>query len=166
MREIVRSSSRAKQETHLSSRRDQGLIREVIEGNRYLTLATTDGSKPWAATLEYLHDERLNFYFFSTRDSLHARHIEQNADVAVSVFDMEQPEYSSTASTAIRGVQVDATAACLTEDEYPELVVEAIAALSLPMPPYSVFRLAPSVFYVPKIENGVNIRVAVDGMLA
>lgn len=150
----------------MSSRRDQELILEVIEANRYLTLATSDGSKPWAATLEYLVDEELNFYFFSTRDSLHARHIEQNADVAFSVFDREQPEYSSTGSTAIKGVQVDATAACLREDEYPEMVVEAIAALSLPMPPYAVFRLAPSGFYVPRIENGVNIRVAVDGLRA
>lgn len=154
------------EEVQLSSKRNQEFVREIIEANRYLTLATTDGSRPWSATLEYLNDEQLGFYFFSTDDSLHARHIERNPEVAFSVFSPEQPEYSADSSAALSGVQVSATAARLSPDEYPQLVLEAIEALSLPMPPYSVFRLAPSAFYLPRIEGGVNVRVAVDGLPA
>lgn len=149
----------------MSSKSDQELVREVIETNRYLTLATTDGARPWSATLEYLHDEKFNFYFFSPRDSLHARHIERNAEVAFSIFSAVQPEYSSTVSTAINGVQVSAAGARLTRNEHPQMVVEACDALSVPMPPYSAFLLSPSAFYLPKIENGVNVRIEVGGLL-
>lgn len=137
------------------------LIREIINESRYLTLATTDGTRPWIAPLEYMVDEDLNFVFFSTGDSLHARHIENNAEVSVAIFDREQPEYTPDGSTTLRGVQIRASARRLSKDEYPDAVKEAIAALQPPMPPYEVFLIEPSAFFLPKIVDGINERVEI-----
>lgn len=146
----------------MQSTADQELVREVLTGNRYLTLATADGEEPWVAPIEYLHDEQFNFYFFSTDDSRHSRHIEQNPTVAIAIFDTTQPEYSADLSTSLRGVQIRATARRLSNEEYPEAVNAAIDALELPMPPYSVYQIVPSAIYLPKVSNGINVRVEVE----
>lgn len=77
----------------MSTETDRALAEEVMGGNRYLTLATSDGGAPWIAPVEYLRDEAGNFYFFSTEASRHAQHIERNAAVAVAIFGPAQPEY-------------------------------------------------------------------------
>ncbi len=146
----------------MSSEADQKLVREVIATNRYLTLSTCDGEEPWIAPLEYMHDDRLNFFFFSKGESRHARHIERNSKVGVAIFDTTQPDYTPAISITLRGVQIEASARRLSSDEYPESVVEAIEALQPPMPPYHVYRILPSTFYVPKIVNGVNQREEVE----
>lgn len=141
---------------------DQELVRELITTSRYLSLATTDGSEPWVAPIEYMSDDRLNLYFLSTDDARHSRHIADNSTVAVAVFDSTQPEYSPGVSVTIRGVQIRASAGRLEAAEYPESVTAAIEAMRPPMPPYSVFRLVPSEFYLPKLRDGVNERVRVE----
>ena len=146
----------------MSSNNDQEMVREIISTNRYLTLATTDGADPWVAPLEYLHDGELNFYFLSTGDCRHSRQIEQNSTVALAIFETTQPEYSPDLSVTIRGVQIRGSARHLPPEEYPESVVQAIDALNPPMPPYSVFQVVPSAFYLPKIIDGVNERVEVQ----
>ena len=146
----------------MSSKSDRDLVRDVISNGRYLVLSTTDGTEPWAAPLEYLHDEELNFYFLSTVDCRHARHIRMNPAVALVIFDVAQPAYSPDLSAPLRGVQIIASAAKLSPDEHPERVVEAIEALKPPMPPYQVFKVTPSVFYLPKVVNGINQRVEVQ----
>lgn len=140
----------------------QELAEEVIEQNRYLTLATTDETEPWVAPLEYIRDNDGNFYFFSTESSRHALHIERNETVAVAIFDAEQPEYSPDTSTSLNGVQIRGRAKRLSEDEHPDAVVSAIEALEPPMPPYAAFKVEPLRVYVPVIEDGVNKRAEVD----
>lgn len=139
----------------------QELVEEVIEENRYLALATTDGSEPWVATIEYVYDEG-TFYFFSTVSSRHSRHIEQNGTVAVAIWSQDQPEYSPTVSTTLHGVQFQGDASQLSEEEYPDAVAAAVEALEPPMPPYAAFELEPYRVYAPVIEEGVNRRVEVD----
>ena len=85
---------------------DRSWIENLLRRNRYLVLATTDGARPWVAPLEYILDADLNFYFFSPTDVLHVQHLEQVSDVAVAVFDHEQPEYSPGMSVTLNGVQV------------------------------------------------------------
>lgn len=140
----------------------QEMVEEVIRENRYLALSTTDGTEPWIATIEYIRDEAGSFYFFSTTDSRHAQHIEQNATVAVAIWDKDQPEYSPDASTHLHGVQIRGEAHRLSEDEYPEAVTAAIDALDPPMPPYAAFKIEPHKLYAPIIDDGVNKRVEVD----
>lgn len=146
----------------MSTASDQALVREIISTCRYLVLSTTDGDEPWVAPLEYLCDDSLNFYFLSTDDSRHAQHIRRHPHVALAIFDTAQPEYTPELSATLRGIQVSGLAARLDADDHPDSVTAAIAALNPPMPPYSVFRVVPSAFYLPKLVNGVNTRVEVQ----
>ena len=141
---------------------DRQWVEELLQRNRYLVLSTTNGTEPWIAPLEYILDADLNFYFFSPENARHSRHLERNSNVAVAVFDSQQPDYSPGTSVTIQGVQIEATASKLDEADYPEVIVSGIAALKPPMPPYAVFTIHTRRFYVPKIENGVNIRVEVN----
>lgn len=142
--------------------RNVALVKELVRENRYLTLATTDSQSPWIAPLEYLVDDELNFYFLSLPSSRHARHLLSNDTVAVAIFDPAQEEYAPGITITLRGVQIEARAKLLPQDEYPSAVVSALEALRPPMPPYSVFKIEPLRFYLPTIENGVNDRIEVE----
>lgn len=146
----------------MSDRADAQRVRELIQRNRYIVLATSDGDNPWVAPLEYMADEDLNFYFFSPSDVRHVRHIEQNGSVAAAVFDTDQPEYGADTTVNLNGVQMECTARKLERSEYSEAVLGAIEALHPPMPPYEVFQITPQRFYVPRIQDGVNTRYEVE----
>lgn len=138
---------------------DEGdFVRALLERNRYLVLSTTDGSDPWIAPLEYMMDDDLNFYFFSTDDSRHVRDLEKNEKVSVAVFDHEQPDYSADATFTLNGVQMEAVCRRVRAEDYTEAIQGAIDALDPPMPPYAVFKIEPRRFFIPRIEDGVNIR--------
>jgi len=141
---------------------DRAWVEALLRRNRYLVLSTTDGIRPWVAPVEYVLDADLNFYFFSTAGARHVQDLAQTGSVAVVVFDSQQPTYTPTTTVTLRGVQIEAAAHKLARAEYPAIIVSAIAALKLPMPPYEVFRISPRRFYVPRIENGVNVRVEVE----
>lgn len=146
----------------MSSRGDRDLVREILERNRYLVLSTTDGTTPWGAPLEYMLDDDLNFYFFSPADTRHVRDLEKNATVAVAVFDHEQPDYTADASFTLHGVQMEAVARRLPTTDYTEAIRGAIDALDPPMPPYEVFKIEPRRFFLPRVEEGVNVRSEVQ----
>ncbi len=76
---------------------------QIIQENVYLTLATVEGNKPWAAPLFYIYDENLNFYFHSRKSSRHAEEIRKNPDCAVAIFD------STKCSSECDGLQIQAT---------------------------------------------------------
>ncbi len=141
---------------------ERELIEEILKRNRYLALSTTDGTQPWVAPVEYMLDDNLDFYFFSTQDSLHARHLDALSRVAVAVFDSEQPEYTPEGSVTLNGVQIEGTARQLSESEYNDDIVAAIEAIDPPMPPYAVYKIETERFHIPKIESGVNVREEVD----
>lgn len=136
---------------------------QVIEETSYLGLATTDGSEPWLAPIEYFTDEAFNFYFFSTTHSRHAEHIEANDTVAVALWTQDQPEeYTPDLTTTLNGIQILGSASKLSEDEYPPIVEGAAEETAIPMPPYAPFRIEPQRVYVPVVEDGINKRVEVD----
>lgn len=138
------------------------LAAAVIEENRYLAIATADGTEPWVAPVEYLRGEDGTFYFFSTDAARHSADLAANPTVSAAIYGDDQPEYTPDKTAPLRGVQIEGTARKLDPDEYPELVEGAIDALEPPMPPYEAFALEPDAYYVPLIEDGVNTRVAVD----
>ena len=148
----------------MSDADDTAFARDVLETSRYVTLATSDGSAPWIAPIEPMRDGDGTFYFFSTEDSRHARHIATNPNVAISLFNGEQPAYASDANARLRGLQIEATARKLDPAEYPDAVKGAIEALDIGglMPPYAVYRVDPTRYYLPKLENGVKVRTEVD----
>ncbi len=145
----------------MMERVDGAWVRDVIARTRYLVLATADVDGPWVAPVEPLADEDLNFYFFSTSDARHSRHIEAGGKVAAVMFDSEQPQYTPTLTANLNAVQMECTARKLDPSEYNDAVRGAIDALKPPMPPYQVFMVTPTRFYVPAIENGVNVRYEV-----
>ena len=146
----------------MSNAGERDFLKEILERNSYLVLATTNGTEPWIAPLQYMMDEDLNFYFFSTTDSRHVRDIRRNARVAVTVFDENQPEYDPNLSTRLNGVQLEGTVREIPPGEYTTEIVAAIEALQPPMPPYAVFQIRPQKFFLPAIEDGVNIRTEVS----
>ena len=141
---------------------DRSFVEDVLSRNRYLVLSTTDGSSPWIAPLEYMMGENLTLFFLSTNDSRHVRDIEKNEVVSVAIFDQDQPEYSPSLTARLNGVQIDAVASRVPPEEYSDAIEGAIDALKPPMPPYAVFRIEPRRFYIPEIEDGINVRVEVQ----
>lgn len=82
----------------------------IIQNNRYLTLATFYDGEVWIAPLAYAYDDvKKVFYFYSDKNSKHARHIVENTDVAVSIYD------STASSDAAQGLQIKAEAS-IVED--------------------------------------------------
>ena len=137
-------------------------VRALIERNTVVVLATTDGDKPWIAPLEYMADEDLNLYFFSSTESRHVRHLEANSAVAATVFDHKQPIVTATSNADLNGVQMECTATRVPPELHTAAVSAAIEAFDLSIPPYAVFKIVPHRVYVPRIENGMNVRYEVD----
>lgn len=143
-------------------RANSSWVRALIERNRVVVLATTDGNQPWIAPLEYMADEDLNLFFFSLAESRHVRHLEANSTVAATVFDHRQPIVTATSSVDLNGVQMECTAIRVPPELHTDAVSAAIDALDISIPPYAVFKVVPQRFYVPRVENGLNIRYEVD----
>lgn len=141
---------------------DRSWVRQLLGRARYVVIATTDAVQPWAAPVEPLVDDDLNVYFFSPESSRHARDIEGNGLAAVAAFAGEQPDYTADTSAFLNGVQIEGAARKLAEDEYTDEINAAIEALRPPMPPYAVYKVEPRRVFVPRIEEGVNVRVEVD----
>lgn len=142
----------------MEARHGRDFVESLLRRNRYLVLATMDESGPWAVPLEYMVDDDLNLYFFSTEEARHVRDLETRDRVAVAVFDSDQPDYAPDLTADLNGVQMVARVRRVPEDEYTEAIVAAIDALKPPMPPYAVFRIEPERCFVPRIEDGVNVR--------
>lgn len=149
----------------MANRSNRDLAKNVIEENRYLALATTDGERPWVAPIEFIRDDDGTFYFLSSEDSRHARDIARNGRVAFAIFSSTQPEYSGDANLTLQGVQFEGTARKLSTHEHSALIVGVFEALQPPTPPYAAYQIDVQRSYVPTIENGVNTRVevAIDG---
>lgn len=54
-----------------------------------MSLATY-GDHPWIASVYYSYDTNLHLYFLSSPETLHARHITNEPQVAVSIADSSQ----------------------------------------------------------------------------
>lgn len=125
----------------------QATVREVIAENQYLTLATSDRDRPWAAPVQFCYDESLDFYFVSLPTSRHAQHIEQNPAVALAIFDSQQPPFTG------RGVQVEGLASVYSEHENPFATIGGLdmsADLQAVVPGYVAYKVETKHFYVPR----------------
>ncbi len=59
-------------------------VLDYMEGHNTMTLATTLGESPWAATVFYASDG-FKLYFFSAPDSRHCQNLAANPRVAVTI---------------------------------------------------------------------------------
>ncbi len=132
------------------------LAKRIIEENSYLTLSTTDDSRPWATVLQYVVDEQFNFYFISSRDSLHAQHIEKNPAVAFAIFDSRQPSGTG------EGIQASGTARILAPSEYNQTVTDyfkILEAIGIAKEKNAIFKVTPEHFFIPDTEFWQKERV-------
>jgi len=81
----------------------ESLKRQILDymgSHNTMTLATSQGDAPWAATVFYASDG-LKLYFFSAPDSRHCQNLVANARVAVTI----QEDYSDW--RRIKGIQLE-----------------------------------------------------------
>jgi uncharacterized protein YhbP (UPF0306 family) len=141
---------------------DRSWVRDLLHRNRVLVLATTNGDRPWIVPLEYMMAGDLDLVFFSSTESRHAGHLETNGNVAVTVFDHIQPKVTEGVDVDLKGLQMECTAARLDPERYTDEVRATLEAFHFPVPPYAAFKVVPQRVFVPRVENGINVRYEVD----
>ena len=134
----------------------------LLERNRVVVLATTSGTKPWVAPLEYVVDDAFNIYFFSPTESRHVQQLETNASVAATVMDHTQPIVTPTASVFLNGVQMECTAVRVPPDQLTDALKTTVEKADISIPPYAVFKIVPHRVYVSRFHNGIHTRIEVD----
>ena len=68
------------------------VAREIIDANRYLTLATADGDgRPWAAPVWYAHEGYTDFLWVSRPEARHSRNLASRPGLAIVIFDSTVP---------------------------------------------------------------------------
>ncbi|MBI4182059.1 MAG: pyridoxamine 5'-phosphate oxidase family protein [Candidatus Aenigmarchaeota archaeon] len=104
----------------------------ILRDQRYCTLATTDGKRPWAAPLFFAAAPG-KLYFISPIASRHARDLAGNPRVAVAIFDSAQQEGAGT------GLQIEGSCALVpAKDMQAALACISAKRVSLgkdPLPP-------------------------------
>jgi len=75
-------------------------VLDYLRTHNTMTLATSSGDLPWAATVFYASED-LRLYFFSAPDSRHAQNLASNPRVAVTV----QEDYKDWRK--IKGIQLE-----------------------------------------------------------
>ena len=81
-------------------------VLDYMESHNTMTLATTHGESPWAATVFYASDG-LKLYFFSAPDSRHCQNLAANPRVAVTI----QEDYHDWRK--IKGIQLEGRVAAV-----------------------------------------------------
>ena len=94
------------------------VAREIIDANRYMTLATADGGgRPWASPVWYAHQGYTDLYWVSRPDARHSRNLAVRPEVGIVIFDSTVPEGDGQA------VYVEALAAELDGPERDQGIV-------------------------------------------
>jgi nitroimidazol reductase NimA-like FMN-containing flavoprotein (pyridoxamine 5'-phosphate oxidase superfamily) len=84
---------------------------QIIDANRYMTLATADAQgTPWASPVWFAHREYREFLWVSDPDARHSRNLAERPELAIAIFDSTVPPPDGT------GVYMTATAEQTTED--------------------------------------------------
>lgn len=95
----------------------KSIVKQIIENCTYLTLATTDGKKPWANAVFFASDKVFNLYFTSYNNSRHVKNILKNPNVSVAIFDSH-----IILGTGAQGVQIEATCHRVTTKALAEAI--------------------------------------------
>lgn len=72
--------------------------RELIDGNRYMTLGTAaaDGN-PWVTPVFYATADYTSFYWVSQTDAVHSRNLANRPQLSIVIFDSTVPPYTGRA---------------------------------------------------------------------
>jgi uncharacterized protein YhbP (UPF0306 family) len=102
----------------------KGQILRYLQAHNTMTLATSAGDVPWAATVFYASDD-LSLYFFSAPESRHSENLARNPRVAVTI----QEDYRDWQQ--IKGIQLGGTVA-LVDSALEKAKALAVYALKYP----------------------------------
>ena len=77
----------------MSDERDPAAAaRAIIDANRYMVLATADGSgRPWASPVYYAPAGYRDFYWVSAPEARHSRNVDARPEVGIVIFDSSVP---------------------------------------------------------------------------
>ena len=89
------------------------LIAGFLERIHVMTIATSNGDRPWTATVYFAPDADLHLYFVSNRQSRHAQELRRNPWMAAALYDPSSP------SGKARGLQIEGRAAAVEALEFP-----------------------------------------------
>jgi uncharacterized protein YhbP (UPF0306 family) len=96
----------------MSATGDAQTVRDIIEANCYLVLATADAAgRPWSSPVYFAHIGFTEFFWVSSPEATHSRNIAQRPEVGIAVFD------SQVAIGTGQGVYMSATAKLLEDGE-------------------------------------------------
>jgi len=66
------------------------LVRDIVEANQYLVLATADATgQPWSSPVYFAHLDFTRFFWVSSPDVTHSRNIAVRPQVGIVVFDSQ-----------------------------------------------------------------------------
>ena len=88
------------------------LIREYLPTVKVMQLATSNGDQPWACTIHFYSDDKLNIYWISTLGRRHSKDIDNNPKVAATVMVHE----NNAEEDYVIGISVEGTAELLAEN--------------------------------------------------
>ena len=87
-------------------------VRDMIEANCYLVLATADAAgRPWSSPVYFAHIGFTEFFWVSSPEATHSSNIAARPEVGIAVFD------SQVAIGTGQGVYMSAIAKLLEDDE-------------------------------------------------
>jgi nitroimidazol reductase NimA-like FMN-containing flavoprotein (pyridoxamine 5'-phosphate oxidase superfamily) len=85
-------------------------VREIVDANRFMTLATADAQGiPWASPVWFAHRDYREFFWVSRPDARHSLNLAERPELAIVIFDSTVAPYEGEA------VYMTATAE-MTED--------------------------------------------------
>ena len=90
----------------------QAMVREVVDGNRYLTLGTVEPEgQPRVTPVYFTHDAYRTYYWVSSPRARHSTNLTRQPAVSIVIFN------SSVEPAQTRAVYLDASAAQVPDDE-------------------------------------------------
>lgn len=82
------------------------LLKEYLNEAKLMQVATSNGNKPWVASVWYVHDNNLNLYWISRKARRHSIELGKNPNVAGAIV----KPHTIGSGQKVRGVQFEGTA--------------------------------------------------------
>jgi hypothetical protein len=112
------------------------MARQVIDGNWYMTLGTSEpDGRPRLSPVYFTHAGYRDFYWVSSPTARHSANVAARPAIALVIFD------STAAIGQGRAVYVSAQAAIVPDDQLPERCAEAFARVAPGATPFEPHEL-------------------------
>ena len=84
------------------------MAKRVVDGNRYMTIATVGEGGPWASPVYFGHGDYRDYYWISRTDTQHSRNIAARPEVGIVIFD-SSVEIGAAEAVYMRGEASEVT---------------------------------------------------------